>query len=148
MQSCQQQERKTEPSPRRSPEISSPAAMETLASAMRREHRRSKQASASSSAGAAGRVPLVMTFLSCLACLYVAGRYPPQIPTARLRRPSPGTPSVFSDPSIASVAGCGRTHRPGRSCPASSTGIPATCGSLLPFISFPPARHFCWYVTL
>ncbi|KXG19439.1 hydroxyproline O-galactosyltransferase HPGT2 isoform X2 [Sorghum bicolor] len=46
--------------------------MGTLASAMRREnHRRSK---APSSALASGTVPLVMTFLSCLAWLYVAGR--------------------------------------------------------------------------
>ncbi|XP_066371675.1 hydroxyproline O-galactosyltransferase HPGT2-like [Miscanthus floridulus] len=50
--------------------------METLASAMRRENRRSKAPSSSSSATAlaSGRVPLVMAFLSCLAWLYVAGR--------------------------------------------------------------------------
>ncbi|AQL01650.1 Hydroxyproline O-galactosyltransferase HPGT3 [Zea mays] len=50
--------------------------METLASAMRRENRRSKAppSSSASSALASGRVPLVMAFLSCLAWLYVAGR--------------------------------------------------------------------------
>jgi hypothetical protein len=68
--------------------------METLASAMRREHRCSKQPSAAYSASAAaGRVPLVMTFLSCLAWLYVAGRYVPslrsQSPAACLPSPSP-----------------------------------------------------------
>uniref|UniRef100_A0A0E0A5S9 Fe2OG dioxygenase domain-containing protein n=1 Tax=Oryza glumipatula TaxID=40148 RepID=A0A0E0A5S9_9ORYZ len=53
-------------------------AMETLASAMRRENRRFKPPSSSSASAAAalssGRVPLVMAFLSCLAWLYVAGR--------------------------------------------------------------------------
>jgi hypothetical protein len=79
---------------RRSP----PAAMETLASAMRREHRRSKQPSASSSASAAaGRVPLVMTFLSCLAWLYVAGRY---IPSLRSQPPAACVPSPSPFPGI------------------------------------------------
>jgi hypothetical protein len=65
--------------------------METLANAMRRENRRFKAPSSSSSAAgvASGRVPLVMAFLSCLAWLYIAGRYaapiPAQIPAAPTR---------------------------------------------------------------
>ena len=64
--------------------------MGTLASAMRREnHRRSK---APSSALASGTVPLVMTFLSCLAWLYVAGRYVPPLPAQ-----NPDTPIQHLD---------------------------------------------------
>jgi len=68
------------------------AAMETLASAMRRENRRSKAPSSSSvaTALASGRVPLVMAFLSCLAWLYVAGRYvPPTRSDPRHSDPAP-----------------------------------------------------------
>jgi len=64
--------------------------METLASAMRRENRRLKAPSSSAGAGvASGRVPLVMAFLSCLAWLYVAGRYVTPLPRSDLTRPDP-----------------------------------------------------------
>ncbi|RLM55910.1 putative beta-1,3-galactosyltransferase 10 [Panicum miliaceum] len=71
--------------------------METLASAMRRENHRFKAPSSSAfsaSAGAgvaSGRVPLVMAFLSCLAWLYVAGRYVPH-PRSDLNRHRSETP--------------------------------------------------------
>jgi hypothetical protein len=57
--------------------------METLASAMRRDNRRFKASSSSTTSSSAGRVPLVMAFLSCLAWLYVAGRYARALPRSR-----------------------------------------------------------------
>ena len=86
--------------------------METLASAMRRENRRFKAPSAgAASAGAgvaSGRVPLVMAFLSCLAWLYVAGRYvpiPAQISPAPIRDAQERAPDVFSSLRHQVVAG-------------------------------------------
>jgi hypothetical protein len=99
---------------------------------MRREKRRSKVPSSASSSSA-GRVPLVMAFLSCLAWLYVAGRY---------ARAVPSPPQIYHrlksyDLSSIRFPGYGRTRRPGRSSPASSKKTPAMCGSLVPLSAHP-----------